>query len=385
MDNNEIKCKIYKKCSGCQLMNMDYEHQLKFKQKIVYDNLKMYGKINTIIPMDNPYHYRNKVQMGFKKINGKDISGGIYQSKKNSITPVKKCLLDNKKADEIIITVAQLAKSFKLKVYDFVRQDGFLRHVLVRCGNTSGEIMVVIVTSSIIFSCKQKFVNALVSRHPEITTIVLSVEDSSNGLVIGDRLETLYGKGYIEDTLCGLKFRISPKSFYQVNSVQTEILYKKAIELADIKEGNRILDAYCGTGTIGLLASVKKASVIGVELNENACNDAIFNAKMNNIENAEFINSDAGEFMKELVEQKEKVDVVFMDPPRQGSSKKFIDSLAQLSPAKVVYVSCNPVTLSRDLFYMSKKGYWVKEIQPVDMFPHTSHVECVVLMSKAEK
>ena len=384
MKDNELKCSIYKSCSGCQMQNLCYNDQIKHKQKELSVLLSRFVKVSPIIEMDNPYHYRNKVQMAFKKVSAKKIFSGIYQSKKNTVTPVKECLLDDKRADAIIATITKLVLSFKLEPYDFIKHKGFIRHVLVRTGFTSGQIMIVLVTTSPVFPSKNKFLNALLERHPEISTVVLSVNNFSNGFVLGDKEEVVFGKGYITDTLCGLEFRISPRSFYQVNPVMTEKLYNKAIELADLKQGDKVLDAYCGIGTISLIASKSGADVIGVELNKDAYSDALTNAKLNKINNAYFYNDDAGDFIKKLTKDGQKIDVVILDPPRAGSTRTFINSVSDLAPEKVVYVSCNPVTLKRDLDYFRYKGYKVKSIQPFDMFPFTHHIESVVLMVKDE-
>jgi 23S rRNA (uracil1939-C5)-methyltransferase len=291
-------------------------------------------------------------------------------------------LIEDQKADAIIVSIRGLLKSFKIKTYDEDTGYGLLRHVLVRKGFTSGEIMVVLVVSSIIFPSKNNFVKALRQLHPEITTIVVNVNDKQTSMILGEKEQVIFGKGFIEDSLCGKVFRISPKSFYQVNSVQTEILYKKAIELAGLTGNETVIDAYCGIGTIGLIASDHVKKVIGVELNKDAVRDAITNAKRNQVSNIEFYNNDAGEFMSGMAIQKETVDVVFLDPPRAGSSEQFLDSLVMLKPKKVVYISCNPVTLERDLEYLKKKGYQAKVAIPVDMFPWTSHVETIIMMTK---
>lgn len=291
-------------------------------------------------------------------------------------------MTEDQTADKIIVDIRNMLPKFKIWTYDEDKGTGFLRHVLVKRGFSSGEVMVVIVGASGYFPMKKKFTAALLEMHPEITTVVLNINPKNTNLVLGDKEEVLYGNGYIEDTLCGCVFRISPKSFYQINPVQTEKLYGKAMELAGLDENSTVLDAYCGIGTIGLVAAKTAGNVIGVELNPDAVKDAISNAKRNNSKNAKFYCADAGDFMQELAENDERFDVVFMDPPRSGSSKKFIDSLAIASPKTVVYISCNPETLARDLQMMTKKGYKVKKICPVDMFPHTNHIECVVLLTK---
>lgn len=380
-ESGEKICPLYKKCGGCQLQGIDYEKQLTQKQRHVTELLGKFGKVNNIIGMENPYHYRNKVHAVFDYHKGKVISG-IYQEGTHEVIPVEECLIEDKKADEIIGSIRELLKSFKIKTYDEDTGYGLFRHVLIRTGYHSGEIMVVLVLSSPILPSKNNFVKALCKLHPEITTIVINVNEKRTSMVLGEREHVIYGKGYITDTLCDCQFRISPKSFYQVNPVQTEVLYKRAIELAKLNGTQRVVDAYCGIGTIGLIASKHAKEVIGVELNKDAVKDAVNNAKLNGIKNISFYNNDAGRFMVELAEQEECVDVVFMDPPRAGSDEAFMNSVIKLAPEKVVYISCNPETLERDLTYMTKRGYRVEEICPVDMFAFTGHVETCVLLTR---
>ncbi len=376
------QCPHRKKCGGCQLQNLSYERQLSFKQVKVIKLLGKYHHVCEIIGMDSPYHYRNKVQAAFGERRGEIISG-VYQSSTHNIVPVDSCMIEDQKADEIIVTIRKLLKSFKLRAFNDVTMKGFLRHVLIKRGFSSGEIMVVLVTSVIDFPKQSQFVNALLGRHPEITTIVQNVNNKRTSLVLGDKSQVLYGDGYIEEDLCGLRFRISPKAFYQINPTQTEVLYNKAMEYAELSGKETVLDAYCGTGTIGLIASKNARSVIGVELNPDAVADACTNAKLNNIENIDFFCDDAGKFMINAADSGENFDVVIMDPPRAGASLDFLRSLVTLAPKKIVYISCNPETQARDLSFLTRKGYKVKRIQPVDMFPHTEHVECVVLLIKA--
>ena len=363
-------------------MNLSYPEQLKFKQAKVVKLLGSFHRVNAIIGMENPFHYRNKVQAAFGRTRGGEIISGVYQSSTHNIVKIEKCLIEDKKADEIILTIRRLVKDFKLTVYDERRGNGFLRHVLVKRGFATNEIMVVLVTGTGVFPSKNNFIKALLNAHPEITTIVQNINNKFTSMVLGEKEAVLYGKGYIEDVLCGCTFRISPKSFYQINPVQTEILYGKAIEFAGLSGNERVIDAYCGIGTIGIVASKNAGEVIGCELNPDAIRDAKINAKINDIQNIKFVCADAGEFMVGMKEQGEKCDVLFMDPPRAGSDKKFLSCAVALSPEKIVYISCNPETQQRDLYYLIKNGYKVKKIQPVDMFPYTSHVETVVLLSK---
>lgn len=378
--NNPKRCPLYKKCGGCQIHNMDYEAQLDFKMKKVVRLLGRFHYVENIIGMDNPYHYRNKVQAAFGRDKQNRIISGVYQSSTHRIVPVDDCLIEDKKADEIIVTIRKLIKSFKLGTFDENKMVGFLRHVLVKRGFASGEIMVVLVTGTEEFKSKRSFINALLERHPDITTIVQNINNKRTNLVLGEKMITLYGDGVIKENLCGYTFTISPKAFYQINPVQTEILYNKAMEFADIKKSDIVIDAYCGTGTIGIIASKYACHVYGVELNKDAVRDAKKNAKLNNIENIDFVNADAGRYMVNIADEGLKADVVIMDPPRAGSDIKFLKSLVKLSPKKVVYISCNPETLARDLMFLSKNRYKIRKIQPVDMFPHTEHVECAALL-----
>ncbi|MBS7360705.1 MAG: 23S rRNA (uracil(1939)-C(5))-methyltransferase RlmD [Oscillospiraceae bacterium] len=375
-------CPVSRKCGGCQLMNMSYEEQLKFKQAKVVKLLGSFHNVNKIIGMETPFHYRNKVQAAFGKTRGGEIISGVYQSSTHNIVKTDNCLIEDEKADEIILTVRKLLKSFKLTVYDERSSKGFLRHVLVKRGFATNEIMVCLVTGTGVFPCKNDFVKELLKIHPEITTIVQNINNKFTSMVLGDKETVLYGKGYIEDVLCGCRFRISPKSFYQINPVQTEVLYCKAIEFASLTGKERVIDAYCGIGTIGIVAAENAGEVIGVELNRDAVKDARVNAKINNTENIKFFCEDAGKFMVNMKNAGEKCDVLFMDPPRAGSSREFLSCAVTLSPQKIVYISCNPETQQRDLQYLTQNGYKVKKIQPVDMFPFTSHVECVVLLTK---
>jgi 23S rRNA (uracil1939-C5)-methyltransferase len=376
-------CPHFKKCGGCHLQNMTYKEQLQYKQVKVIKLLGRFCHIKEIMGMENPVHYRCKVQAAF----GKDKSGiisGVYQSSTHKIVPIDSCMIEDEKADEIIVTIRKLLKSFKLKPFDENNMTGFLRHVLVRKGYYTGQIMVVLVTGTPVFPSSRSFINALLERHPEITTIVQNINNKFTSLVLGEKTITLYGDGYIEDSILDCTFRISPRSFYQVNPVMTTKLYSKAIEYMGLSGKETVIDTYCGTGTIGILASKNAGKVIGVELNADAVRDAKFNAKRNNIKNIEFYTADASDFMVEMAKAGKKADVVIMDPPRAGSDRRFINAVATLAPEKIVYISCNPETLERDLTYFARKGYYAHRIQPVDMFPHTNHVEAVALLSRKE-
>lgn len=374
-------CRVSKKCGGCQWIDVPYAEQMKRKQAMLTKLLKPYVKPEQIIGMEEPFHYRNKVHAVFGMSKKGPVSG-IYKAGTHEIIPVDSCMIENEKADAIIRTIRSLLGSFKIKTYNENTGYGLLRHVLIRIGHNSKEIMVVLVLVSPILPSKNNFVKALRKEHPEITTIVVNVNDKRTSMVLGDKEQVIYGKGYITDTLCGKTFRISSRSFYQVNQAQTEVLYRKAIEYAGLTGKETVLDAYCGTGTIGILTSDYAKQVIGVELNKDAVKDAIANAKANHAENVWFYQQDAGKFMVQMAEQGGKVDVVLMDPPRTGSDEAFLSSLVRLAPDNVVYVSCNPKTLVRDLEYLTKHGYRAVKAVGVDMFAMTEELEAVCLLRK---
>lgn len=385
-DKRQSLCPVSKKCGGCQFVDMPYKEQLKKKQKQAEQLLKELGKVTPIIGMEEPVHYRNKVHAVFDFQKGRGIVSGIYQEKSHRVVPVENCLLENRKAGEIILSVRELAKSFKYKAYDEDSGYGLLRHVLVRVGHITGEIMVVLVLGSPILPSKNYFVKELCKLHPEITTILINVNNKRTSMVLGEKEQVIYGKGYIEDELCGRRFKISAKSFYQVNSVQTEVLYAKAAEYAQLTGKETVVDAYCGIGTIALAVAGEAGKVIGVELNRDAVRDAVTNAKINQIKNADFYQNDAGRFLTQMADAGEKVDVVFLDPPRSGSTQEFLDALLRIHPKRVVYISCEPETLARDLKYLTgKSDYRVQEMMPVDMFPFTGNLEMVCRLSRSQQ
>lgn len=381
-NKNVTTCPYAKKCGGCQYQGMDYAAQLKKKQKEMNKLLKDFGKPEPIIGMKDPLHYRNKVHAVFGRTRKGEIVSGTYEAGTHKIVNIDECMIEDEISQSIIRTIRGLLRSFKIRTYDEDTGYGLLRHVLVRRGFTTGQVMVVLVLSSPILPSKNNFVKALRKEHPEITTVVLNVNDKKTSMVLGERDIVLYGKGYIEDILCGCTFRISPQSFYQVNPVQTEHLYQTAMDYAELTGKERVIDAYCGIGTIGMVAAKKAREVIGVELNRNAVKDARINAKLNQIKNIAFYEGDAGKFMVSMAEEGEKADIVFMDPPRSGSDEAFLSSVIRLAPKRIVYVSCGPDTLARDLKYLARNGYPVRKMQPVDMFGFTEHCEMVVQLVK---
>ncbi len=379
---NDAMCPYAKKCGGCDYQSIEYKKQLEIKEESVKKLLKDFVKVSPIVGMDNPYHYRHKVHAVFDCIGRGQVVAGVYKKNSHDVVDIESCQIEDQEADAIIREIKGLLKSFKIRTYDEDTGYGLLRHVLIRKGYHTGEIMVVLVLASPILPSKNNFVKALRKNHPNISTVVINVNDKKTSMVLGERNIVVYGKGFIEDKLCGCTFRISPNSFYQVNPAQTERLYEKAIACAALTGKEKVIDAYCGTGTIGIIASKYAKEVLGVELNKDAIKDAITNARRNEIKNIRFVNDDAGKYMVSLAEKKETVDVVIMDPPRSGSDEAFLSSVVKLGPKRVVYVSCGPETLARDLKYLTKKGFKVTEATPYDMFPMTSHTEVVVGLEK---
>ncbi len=378
-------CPYYKKCGGCQLQKLPYGEQLRRKMGRCIALLGEFGHVEPILGMEHPERYRNKVHAAFALDGRRRVISGIYQPGSHAIVPVDDCMIEDAAADAVIRDIREMLPAFKIKVFDERSGTGWLRHVLIRRGFATGELLVVLVAVSPIFQLQKPFVKKLTELHPEITSIVLNLNDRFGPVVLGIREKVLYGPGYIEDELCGHRFRISPRSFYQVNPVQTEILYRKAVEYAALTGKETVLDAYCGIGTIGITASGKAKQVIGVELNRDAVHDAITNARLNGLKNCWFTAGDAGEYMEQTAHSGLRPEVVFLDPPRAGSDERFLRSLLTCAPARVVYVSCDPKTLARDLKILTAGGYRAEKIQPVDMFPYTEHVETVCCLYHQKK
>ena len=374
-----FKCPVAARCGGCQLTRLPYQEQLRLKQRRMEELLSPYCPVEPILGMDNPLHYRNKVHavLGVDR-RGMPISG-VYAAGTHHVVPVKHCLIEDERAGRIIQTIMEMLPRFRLRVYNEYTHRGFLRHVVIRTGWKTGQIMVVLVATGLEFPGRRAFVEELVAHHPEITTMVLNENSRQTSMVLGRRETVLYGEGYMEDELCGKRFRISPQSFYQVNAQQAEVLYETAIRLMGLTGRETLLDAYCGTGTIGLCAAEGARRLIGVELNADAVRDARENARRNGVTNAAFYCEDAGRFMTRLAREGHAPDVVCMDPPRAGSDEAFLTALLELGPKRIVYVSCGPDTLARDVAFLCRDGAYRAEVAvPVDMFPCTEHVETVM-------
>lgn len=385
-DRVEAGCPVYESCGGCQVMHMRYEAQLAWKQQKIeelFPEEKEQGIIAPILAMENPWNYRHKIYASFSNTRrGGELIAGIYEENSHKVVKTDKCRIQHPLANEIIACIADLMRNKHIPAYNEDTGKGVLRHVYIRIGEKTGQVMVVLVTGCKEFKEKKLFVEELCGKFPQITTILHNINSAKTSMVLGKKETVLYGNGTIEDELCGLTFEISAQSFYQVNPVQTEKLYETAVEFAGLTGEETVLDAYCGIGTISMVAAKKAKEVIGVELNGAACLDAENNARKNSCQNVRFIAADAGDYMVRLAKDKtaKKPEVVFMDPPRGGSDGKFLNSVAQLEPEKIVYISCNPVTQKLDIDTLKKKGYRVAKMQAVDCFCHTYHVENVALL-----
>jgi len=372
------KCKVCTSCGGCQYQQIDYKTQLQYKTKRVKEALSRIGGIKTeVLPcigMDDPYYYRNKIQMPYGKDKRGNVVYGFYKENSHEIIPVKECAIEDKRAASILWDIKELVKEMNIPIYNEDSGKGILRYVLIRTSYHYPELMVVLVTSMLNFPGQRNFVDALTNKHPEITTVVENVNKRHTNVILGEQEKVLYGPGFIKDDILGLSFEISASSFFQVNPVQVEKLYKTALNLIKPQQNPVILDAYSGVGTIGLIAARNAGKVISVEINKDASRNAIENAKRNNVNNIEFYCDDAGHFINNM---ESGLDIVIMDPPRKGSDVKFLSTLLNKKPKQIIYVSCDPETLARDLKYLSTL-YRVDYVQPVDMFPMTAHVETVV-------
>lgn len=373
-------CSVFYSCGGCTLMHLKYIEQLQMKQHNLiqlFQTNEINTTINDIIGMKNPLSYRNKIQIPVKTSKGGKMTKGLFSVMSHNIIENKKCQTENAFGDKILDTVIEQLNKYQFMAYDAKTRLGDIKYILIKVGQFTNEVLVsLIVKHEIVLN--DNFIPELIALHPEIKTITIMVSPIDSNVILSDQETVVYGNGYIVDELDGLKFQISSHSFFQVNPMQAKVLYKEAIRMADISSNDVVLDAYCGVGTISLYASRIAKKVIGVEIVESAIINANENKAINNINNVEFVLNDAQEYIKNV---KEPIDIIFVDPPRKGCSEDFLKSLLSLSPKKIVYISCEPTTLVRDLKILESK-YIVKEVSPVDMFPQTGHVESVVLLSQ---
>lgn len=388
---NRIKpfCPVFDKCGGCAVQHMTYQAQLDFKKDTVLQNIRRIGGIqdvvvNDTIGMENPYKYRNKVQYPVGWDNG-EITIGFYETRSHNIIDGSLCDIQPDESNKIRDIVRSFCKDAGIAIYDEKTGKGLLRHVMVRKGFRTNEIMVVLVINGDKLLKSDDLVKKLLEEFPDIKSIILNVNTKNTNIILGNKNICIYGQMYITDFIGSFKFEISPLSFFQVNPIQTEVLYEKALEYAGLSGNETVFDLYCGIGTISLYLSQRAKRVIGVEVVPDAISDARRNAELNGITNVEFLVGEAEKVIPDMYSQGVKADVVVVDPPRKGCDEVLLSTLVEMQPQRIVYVSCNPSTLARDLKYLTEHGFEVKEVQPVDMFPWTGHVECVVLMSRVEK
>jgi len=382
------ECTTYKRCGGCNLRHIDYEETLNMKQRAVQNlvnkSLKNKVEVKPTWGMGNPYHYRNKLQYPIGVDKNGNAMVGVFANRTHEIIPVENCLIQEVQANKIAKDLTELINKYKISVYNETTQKGLVRHVVIKTGFKSRQVMVIIVINGDKLPFETEIAKQLQERYEEIKSIVININKKNTNVILGEKNVNILGNGYIKDYLGEYCFKISPLSFYQVNPVQAEALYNIAIENANITDNDVVFDLYCGIGTISLFAAKYAKKVYGIEIVEQAIKDAKENAKMNNIENTEFIAGDTEVLLTDLIENKKIIpDVVIVDPPRRGLDNTTINNILKIQPKRVAYVSCNPATLVRDLSLLEGK-YDIKMIQPVDMFPFTSHVECVSVLELKE-
>lgn len=380
-DRVEAPCVYFSQCGGCQLQHLSYEGQLKWKQNMVANVMKRLGKIDApVLPvkgMEEPWHYRNKSQIPFAQNEAGQMVAGFYKTKSHSIVDMERCLIQTGEADVVMADLKRELEILGVRPYDEKSHQGMLRHVVVRKGRATGEVMVVLVTKSKKFPQASAAIEKIRAHIPNVTSIVQNVNGEKTNVIFGNDTFTLWGKDTIEDTIGNVRFEISARSFYQVNPVQTEVLYKQALDYAQLTGDERVIDAYCGIGSISLFLAQKAGHIMGVEIVEQAIEDAKRNAALNGFTNTYFEAGPAEEVIPRWYKEGKEADVLVVDPPRKGCDEALLNTIIEQKPKRVVYVSCNPATLARDLRILEDGGYKTQEVQPVDMFPHTTHVECV--------
>lgn len=383
-DRIEPPCHVFWECGGCQLQHLSYEAQLIQKQKQVRDVIDRIAKLPDVpvLPvkgMEDPWRYRNKSQIPFAERDGKVVSG-FYKSRTHHIVDTDVCIIQSEEADELMSTLKHEMQALGLDAYNEKTHRGMLRHLIVRKGKATGEIMVVLVTLKKKFPQKEAVIELIKRVVPEVTSIMQNVNGEKTNVIFGNETLPLYGKSFIIDNIGDIQFEISARSFYQVNPAQTEVLYKQALDYAQLTGDEMVIDAYCGIGTISLFLAQNAKEVYGVEIVPQAIEDAKRNAELNGITNANFEAGAAEDVIPRWYAEGKRFDVLVVDPPRKGCDEKLLQTILEYKPKRVVYVSCNPGTLARDLRILEDGGYRTKEVQPVDMFPQSSHVECVALI-----
>ncbi|MGL5692475.1 MAG: 23S rRNA (uracil(1939)-C(5))-methyltransferase RlmD, partial [Peptostreptococcaceae bacterium] len=375
-----------KDCGGCQIQELDYQKQLDIKTNEVKQVISRIGKLDNVtihetLGMDEPIRYRNKAQFPIKKVENNPLIG-FYKKKSHDVIPTDKCIIQHEVNDKIMKIIKTYINAYNVSIYDEKTHTGVLRHLVTKIGFTTNEVMVVLVANGRKLPYLKELASVLEENVPGFKTLVVNVNRERTNVILGKENIVIYGDGKINDYIGDLVFEISPLSFFQVNPVQTGVLYNKALEYAELKENDTVFDIYCGIGTISLFLAQKAKKVYGIEIVEDAIKDAKINANLNNLNNVEFYVGKAEEVVPKMYKEGKTANVVVVDPPRKGCDEKVLDTIVSMNPDRVVYVSCNPSTLARDLAYLDEKGYRCLEIQPVDMFPHTMHVESVAKLEK---
>lgn len=382
-------CAIYKRCGGCKLQHASYKAQLDFKWDRVKDCVSKIGKLDPSIVkyplgMENPWRYRNKVQLPIGLING-EVKIGFFAPRSHDIIDMESCLIQDEIGDKVVKLTREWIEKFNIRPYNVdgeYDEKGIVRHIMIRRGFTTNEVMVVLVTNGEKLPHKEEFVDLMVKNIPGIKSVIQNINSKKTNVILGLESKTLWGEDTISDYIGDFRFNISPLSFFQVNPTQTEVLYGKALEYANLTGNEEVFDAYCGTGTITLFLSQKAKKVYGVEIIPQAIDNAWINAKENKVDNVEFFVGESEVVIPDLINKGVKADVVVVDPPRKGCDKKLLDAITNIDAKKIVYVSCDPSTLGRDLKVLEENGYKTLEVQPVDMFPNTAHIENVALLIK---
>ena len=375
-----------KDCGGCQIQELDYNKQLELKTNEVKQVISRIGKLENVeihetIGRQSPCRYRNKAQFPIQNING-STAIGFYKKKSHDVIPTDMCVIQHDINDKIIKIIKTYIQAYNVSIYNETTHTGVLRHLVTKVGFTTNEVMVVLVANGTNLPHLNELASVLKENIPGFKTLVLNVNKAKTNVILGKENKVIYGNGKINDYIGDLVFEISPLSFFQVNPVQTEVLYNKALEYAELKENDTVFDIYCGIGSISLFLAQKATKVYGIEIVEDAIKDAKINAKLNNLNNVEFYVGKAEEVVPKMYSEGKTANVVVVDPPRKGCDEKVLDTIVSMKPDRVVYVSCNPSTLARDLAYLDERGYKCVEIQPVDMFPHTMHVETVAKLRR---
>ncbi|MGO1369274.1 23S rRNA (uracil(1939)-C(5))-methyltransferase RlmD [Senegalia sp. (in: firmicutes)] len=382
----DAPCHVVDDCGGCQIQKIDYHAQLDIKRKKVIDDIKRIAKLDGIkihetIGMDQPFRYRNKAQFPIQARNN-SVKIGFYKRGTHEIVDTNKCIIQHPITDKVIKVIREYINKYKVEPYDEKNGTGIIRHILTKTSFKTGDLMIVIITNGKRLPHKEELINSILENIEGVKSIIQNINTRKSNVILGQEIITLWGEDKIVDYIEDIKFNISPLSFFQVNPIQTEKLYNKALEYADLKEDETVFDLYCGIGSISLFLARTAKKVYGIEVVKTAIEDARLNAKINNINNTEFFAGKAEEVFPKLYKEGIRADVIVVDPPRKGCDERVLDTIVDMNPKRIVYVSCNPSTLARDLKYLDERGYKTKEIQPVDMFAHSVHVECIALIQK---